>query len=126
MKTAIWLFVAFLGAGYAKGQTMARITAVEFERKLNANPSATILDVRTLNEYRSGHLPKATLLDFYKTDFETQLKKLDKTKPIFVYCAVGGRSNATVTLLGRLGFKEIYDLAGGIQSWIQADKPIVK
>jgi len=126
MKTAIWLFIALLGAGYTKGQTIARINPAEFDRKLNASANVTILDVRTLQEYRNGHLPKATLLDFYNSDFQSQLTKLDKTKPIFVYCAVGGRSNATVTLLGRLGFKEIYDLAGGIQSWIQADKPIVK
>lgn len=100
--------------------------AQAFETKLKATKSAILLDVRTPAEYASGHITGAIELDYYSSDFKARANKLDKTQPVFVYCASGVRSNAAVGVLTNLGFKEIYDLRGGIRAWAQSGKAMIK
>ncbi len=100
--------------------------AQNFETKLKATKGPILLDVRTRGEYASGHITGAIELDYYSNDFKARANKLDKTQPVFVYCASGVRSNAAVGVLTNLGFKEIYDLRGGIRSWAQSGKAIIK
>jgi rhodanese-related sulfurtransferase len=45
---------------------------------------------------------------------------------VFVYCKAGSRSGSAVDIMEDMGFKEIYDLSGGITGWQQANKPIIK
>lgn len=108
------------------GTIAKRITATELQKLINDRPDLQLVDVRTIGEYKSGHLSKAVLIDYYKSDFNAQLQKLDKDKPIAVYCAIGGRSNSALRILTRLGFKEAYDLSGGIQAWQDKKLPIEK
>ena len=98
----------------------------DFEKKLTTLPDKQIVDVRTSEEFRQGHISGAIVIDYYKDDFKAQLSKLDKNKPVFVYCAGGGRSGASASLLSDLGFKQIYDLRGGFNAWSKASKPTVK
>ncbi|QOI96178.1 MAG: rhodanese-like domain-containing protein [Flammeovirgaceae bacterium] len=114
-------------ASSCQGQSGAQVLNVNaFETKLNATPEKIILDVRTTSEYNRGHLKNAVLVDYYQRDFSAQLGKLDKTKPVFVYCASGVRSNSAARELVKLGFKEVYDLSGGLSAWARAGKPIEK
>jgi rhodanese-related sulfurtransferase len=76
-----------------------------------------ILDVRTPQEYRSGHLNGSINLDFRSTSFADELVVLDRSKPYLVYCRTGVRSGRAATLMKSLGFREIYDLTGGIAEW---------
>ncbi len=76
-----------------------------------------ILDVRTPQEYRSGHLFGSINLDFRSTSFADELAGLDRSKPYLVYCRTGVRSGRATALMKSLGFRELYDLAGGIMSW---------
>ena len=85
-----------------------------------------ILDVRTPDEWNEGIIEGATMANFYESDFETQLLKLDKEKPVAVYCKVGGRSGKTMAQMQKLGFKEVYNLDGGMDAWKGAGKPTVK
>lgn len=109
-----------------QGQPAQRLNVQEFESKLTTTKNYTLLDVRTPEEYGNGHLADATLINFYDEDFKKQVAVLDKTKPVYIYCAAGRRSNSAATILTDLGFKEVYDLKEGIQGWIGAGKPIVK
>jgi rhodanese-related sulfurtransferase len=84
-----------------------------------------ILDVRTPEEHSQARLEDSVLLDFYSQDFTSQLAKLDKEVPYFVYCRSGNRSAETVSLMKDLGFAEIYELEGGIQSWANQGLPLV-
>lgn len=102
------------------------LNADEFEKKLETIKDKIVLDVRTKEEFGQGHLASATMIDYYKDDFRQQLSKLDKTKPVFVYCAAGGRSHSSSEILKELGFKYVYDLQGGMRAWKGANKPIVK
>jgi rhodanese-related sulfurtransferase len=98
----------------------------EFSDLMAKTPQKIILDVRTNEEVARGIIKGAIQLDFMAPDFEQSLQKLDKTKPIFVYCAVGGRSGQTVELMQQLGFQEVYNLQGGLDAWQHAGLPIAQ
>jgi rhodanese-related sulfurtransferase/rubrerythrin len=75
----------------------------------------TLLDVRQPKEYEDEHIPGAKLIPL--PGLKEGLSELDKQKPVIAYCAIGGRSLAAAQLLSGLGFKEIYNLKGGIKAW---------
>src|SRR4051812_48931534 len=101
------------------GQTpnYATIPPVAFAEKINQTPNAQILDVRTPEEFASQHLDNAQNINWNGDDFAAKAEKLDKTKPVFVYCTVGGRSRKACDKLQEMGFKMIYNLDGGIMKW---------
>lgn len=88
-----------------------------FKSKMLEIPNAVLVDVRTPKECASGMLENAQQINYHDTDFETKIKTLDKSKPVFVYCRLGGRSGKTALLLKEAGFNQIYDLNGGITAW---------
>lgn len=87
---------------------------------------AQLLDVRTPDEWNEGIIEGATMSNFYDEGFETSLSTLDKEKPVAVYCKSGGRSGKAMSIMNKLGFKEVYNLDGGIGAWNKASKPTVK
>ena len=56
-------------------------------------------------------------IDYYNSTFKEELDKLDKTKPLLLYCRSGNRSGKAGKIATNLGFKEIYDLEGGYSAW---------
>ncbi len=75
----------------------------------------TLLDVRQQWEYEKEHIPGAILVPL--TQLPEKFKEIGTEKPTIVYCAVGGRSRVAAQLLAGQGFKEVYNLKGGIQAW---------
>lgn len=75
----------------------------------------TLLDVRQPEEYQESHIPGAKLIPI--ADVATRIKELDAEKPTIVYCAIGGRSRVASQILAGKGFKEVYNLSGGIKAW---------
>ena len=93
------------------------LNVAEFEKMLEENPG-TVLDVRTPDEYKQGNIEGSVLIDWYSPDFATKAAELDKDKPVYVYCHVGGRSSSAMKKLTKeLGFTEVYNLKGGIVAW---------
>jgi len=86
----------------------------------------TLLDARTPQEVREGHIEGAINLNFYDSDFREQLESLDESKPVYVYCRSGGRSGRAAKMLRAAGFPKVYDLEGGILAWKEADMPLVE
>lgn len=77
-----------------------------------------LVDVRTPSEYRSGHITNAINIDFFNgATFEKAFAKLDKDKPVYLYCRSGARSQKAARRLTQMGFTEIYDLRGGYMRW---------
>lgn len=77
-----------------------------------------LVDVRTAREYRSGHIKNALNIDFFDAaNFNKSFGKLDKNKPVYLYCRSGARSKNAARKLLAMGFSEIYDLKGGYQRW---------
>lgn len=92
------------------------VTKSEFKELLKKE-DVQLIDVRTPEEYSAGHIGDAKNIDFYATDFKANMSKLDKEKPVLIYCKSGGRSGQTAEMLKELGFKEVYDLEGGYSGW---------
>ncbi|WP_020604919.1 rhodanese-like domain-containing protein [Spirosoma spitsbergense] len=128
MKSTLFVLTNFiLMASVGWGQsTPSNLTVQTFSDKLRQTPFKTVLDVRTAPEVVDGMLPGAINIDFFTPDFTSQLGRLDKTRPVFVYCAVGGRSGKAARQLQQAGFKTVYNLAGGMQAWQQAGYVTVK
>jgi len=87
--------------------------------------NAQLIDVRTPGEWANGIIEGAKLIDFQQADFKKNIAALDKEKPVYVYCAAGGRSGNAARLMQDMGFKHIYDLQGGMGAWSSAKKPTV-
>lgn len=93
------------------------LNASEFSKKISETQDAKIIDVRTPEEFEKGHLINALNYDWNGNNFDTEISSLDKSKPVFVYCLSGGRSGSAASKMRSDGFKEVYELEGGIIKW---------
>lgn len=96
----------------------------DFSKKLS-DKDIQLVDVRTSEEFSQGHLKDALNFNINSGEFQDQISKLDKNRPVLVYCLSGGRSSSAAEFMSSLGFKEIYNLQGGIMKWNAANKPLV-
>jgi len=126
----IFLAISLIGCNNPKpSKTITKngeinvVTPAEFKEK---SISQTILDIRTPQEFASGHIEGAININLFDKTFETQLLKLDKTKPLFIYCRSGSRTSKASKKASNLGFEEVYDLQGGIIYWARNNYKIVK
>ncbi len=105
----------------ANGQTegiFKVISPADFKAALTANADQLqLIDVRTPQEVAAGAIEGSTNLDFNAGGFKEKIAALDKEKPVYLYCASGGRSGKTLKMMQSMGFKEVYDLKGGYSSW---------
>ncbi|OJW82035.1 MAG: hypothetical protein BGO69_15665 [Bacteroidetes bacterium 46-16] len=97
----------------------------DYEQKLNATAGAQLVDVRTPGEYAEGHLKNSVNIDYNSDAFADKIARLDKQKPVFVYCLSGGRSSMAAEQMHNMGFSEVYNMKGGIMKWNRAGKPTV-
>ena len=99
------------------------LSATEFDAKLKELPGAPIIDVRTPEEFAKGHLANALNYNWNDNNFMGNVGKLDKSKPVFVYCLSGGRSGAAAQKMRNEGFAEVYEMDGGMMRWRAANLP---
>lgn len=99
------------------------LTAQEFAAK---SPAGTILDVRTAGEVAQGKIEGALFIDFYSSDFLDQVSQISKDQEVYLYCAVGARSEEAARMLLQQGYTKVYHLQGGIQGWSQEGLPVVQ
>ena len=123
--SVIVLLVCGISCGHAQSVATA-LSAKEFAKKIQKNPDAQVVDVRTPSEFRAGHIPDAANIDIRSEDFKTMSSALDKTKPVFVYCLSGGRSSSAAKYFLAQGYREVYEMPGGMMEWRNNDLPEVK
>ena len=102
------------------------ISLISPEDLNKVNKDIQLIDVRKPDEFSSGHLENAVNMNFYDDDFEEQIKTLDKSKEVYLYCRSGGRSGKAAQKLEEMGFTKVYDLEGGILNWEKNNMKIVK
>ena len=100
------------------------LAPLEFLEKLKTTSNPQILDVRTSQEFITGHIKNAINVNWNGDKFNDEIKIFDKTKPIFVNCQAGGRSKKASERLQTLGFNKIIELDGGINSWENEKLPL--
>ena len=109
----------------AQQQNFESLDAEAFE-KVISDTSVVRLDVRSIDEYASGHIAKAINIDVMKDDFKTKATSLlPKDKTIALYCRSGRRSKKAAGILVENGYKVI-ELNSGISGWINARKELVR
>ena len=86
----------------------------------------TILDVRTAGEVAQGKIEGAQVIDYYSPDFLEQVSQISKDQELYLYCAVGARSEEAARLLIQQGYTKVYHLQGGIQGWSQEGMEVVR
>lgn len=94
-----------------------KIEPKEFSEKLQSENQPQLIDVRSPKEFNDQHLDNAKNINWNNDDFDQKIAELDKSKPVYVYCLSGGRSNSASKKLAEMGFKDIYELKGGIVKW---------
>jgi rhodanese-related sulfurtransferase len=123
----VWIMLVF--AAGCMGQDTRLLepeAAAELMRENRGNPDFVILDVRTPEEFRQGYIENAVLIDYYAPDFRDRFARLDRDATIFMYCRSGNRSSHVLALADKLGFRQVFDLRGGIVAWKKAGLPLVK
>jgi rhodanese-related sulfurtransferase len=93
------------------------LTPEQFKSKMVEDSKAVLIDVRTKSEYSQCRIPKAKLIDISSPSFSNEIEALDKSKLYLVYCQSGMRSRIACSNMRKMGFENVYNLAGGISSW---------
>ncbi|MEI6131410.1 MAG: rhodanese-like domain-containing protein [Bacillota bacterium] len=95
---------------------MKMIRPADAKARMAAETGIVLLDVRSAEEYASGHIPGSVLMPLDTIGAVAATRLPDKDATIFVYCRSGMRSGEAVKALGKMGYKDVYNL-GGIMSW---------
>ncbi|MGZ8394881.1 MAG: MBL fold metallo-hydrolase [Nitrospira sp.] len=97
------------------------VTSDALQRK-----GTTILDVREISEFEEGHIrgSRHAYVGFIP-ELGTVGRQLDRKQPLAVTCSVGHRASLAVSMLLRMGFRNVFNLLGGMTAWTQLDKPVV-
>jgi rhodanese-related sulfurtransferase len=99
-------------------QRLNNLNPTEFRRALRDTPDAVIIDVRTPEEFATGHIPGAVNIDYLGEQFWERMEQLDPARAYFIYCRTSRRSVRTGTLMRNGGFRQVYHLDGGWNAWV--------
>jgi len=118
--TNILYWIAMVGLvvyfAYTKGWILANFESISAKQAytlMENDENVTLLDVRTIQEFKAGHLRDATLIPLKELDKNLEKLKEDKNKKILVYCQTGRRSISASRILEKNGFTPI-NVEGGI------------
>ncbi len=115
----VCLFLGFLSCkSQEKKEAIVVDVNVEEFQQLISQKGVQLIDVRTPAEFKEGYIKNAILIDYMAADFkEKAFEGLDKSKPVLVYCASGGRSAKSAKIYKEAGFTKVYNLLGGFRAW---------
>lgn len=107
-----------------QGATYEVLEPEDFAEKMAETTDYQLVDARTPGEVASGKLTGAVAYDYKADEIEKATSELDKSKPVFIYCGSGIRSEKSAEILMKAGFTEIYDMKGGMKAWKAAGKEV--
>jgi len=119
MKSFGILFTCILAfaACSAQDSGVKNLSQADLENKLQEE-NVVLIDVRTPGEVASGYIPEADFfIDIKGSDFDQKISELDTTKTYVLYCRSGARSGRAASALVKKGFKDVYNLQGGILAY---------
>ncbi len=122
----VWFSLLLFSTISCQGQqdSSRKIGPDKFEKGI-ARPGIQILDVRTSGEYNNGHIKNSLLADWTNSEqFNDRIQYVDKNKPVYIYCAVGGRSSSAAGWMRQNGFANVLELNGGFNEWKKENKPV--
>lgn len=112
------LFLALLLASCInEDKGVVQLVSPEEMLELQNDKSVQVVDVRTPNEHALQAIPNSQNIDFNSPTFDEEVSRLDKNRPVLLYCKTGRRSAECAKKLENAGFVKIYELQGGISRW---------
>lgn len=120
----IFLITLIFSCNIINDKSINQINSDDLVEFIQIN-DAILVDVRTEDEYNTGYIENSINIDYLSDIFDYNIEKLDKNTPIILYCRSGNRSNLSAEKLSKKGFREIYNLKGGILDWIELGNNIV-
>ena len=126
-QNLMWIMLAAISGGMLLFQTLRgggnNISVADATLKLNRE-DAVIIDVRETHEWDRGHIPNARHIALGQIGKRMHELEKFKARPIIVVCASGNRSSSACGALKRAGFEQVFNLAGGIGAWSEANLPV--
>lgn len=119
------LLVSILISSCSIEQITNDIDIDEFRKKI-ASHNYVLVDVRTEKEFDDGHIENALNIDYFSATFSDEISNIGLEKPVLVYCRSGNRSGKSMRIMSDLGFKEVYNLIGGIKGWKAKNNRLIK
>jgi rhodanese-related sulfurtransferase len=131
--TAVRLFLVglfFIAVNSGFGQIINKnITVHQADSLIKAragDKNFVILDIRTEMEYKKGHLANSFMINYLSwKEGKKKLWMLDRDKAYLVYCKTGVRSAAALKKMKKRKFREVYNMLGGIEDWMEEGYPVV-
>jgi len=93
------------------------VTVAETKARVSQNPEARLVDVREDNEWQAGHAAGATHLGKGILERDIEQKVPDKAAEIILYCGGGFRSALAADVLQKMGYTNVFSMAGGWKAW---------
>jgi rhodanese-related sulfurtransferase len=124
MRTQFIALLFILIPALSIAQEWKTVPAKDFQGYINSG-RGQLLDVRSAREFDGGHIDGAMNIDYTGDNFRQNILKLDKTKPVYIYCYSGGRSSEAAKILTDNGY-QVVELAEGIKAWRDAQLPVTK
>ncbi len=94
------------------------VSVQDLHGRVTGDERIVLVDVRTPLEFRDSHIEGA--INIPAPDLRTRHTELDPEKPIFLICSSGNRSGLAASLLRQQGFREVYNVAGGMTGYSAA------
>lgn len=112
ISAILWYILVTPATTYSKDP--ARITAQELKAMMERGEIITLIDVRSTQEYNSGHIPGAVNIPLKEL---STLNEFPYHGKVYLYCTAGIRSMKAKRILEKKGVKGVVDLEGGIEAW---------
>ncbi len=110
------LFSGFLFINCEKKQDIKTVTTIQLKELLSKS-KIQLIDVRTPEEVSKGSIKTALIINYFDSDFGVKTsKKLNKDKPVYLFCRTGNRSRKAAKILKEKGF-DVYNVLGGYTKW---------
>jgi rhodanese-related sulfurtransferase len=116
--------ILLAGCSSTGSATTVNLNVSEFSQKIS-EPGVIILDVRTPEEFASGHIEGALNIDFNSGDFANEITRLNPSETYAVYCRSGSRSGQAASIMHEAGFHDVSNLNGGVIDWANDGLPLV-
>jgi rhodanese-related sulfurtransferase len=108
--------------GFINGQTLTPGAATQLINR----QKALIIDVRSAEEFASGHIARSKNIDASQLTEGLNGIKTDKSAPVILVCATGRRTVPLINKLKKVGYNEVFSLDGGLKAWSDAGLLLVK
>lgn len=129
MKATFLLpLLVLLGASFAtlEAQNKIEVNSKEVKEILKKEKNIIVIDVRTPDEFKEGHVKDAQNIDIREYDAYSKIDKLNHNASYIVYCRTNRRSGMAVAYMMQKGFKTVYQMMDGFMGWAANNYAIQK